>query len=78
MGGGGQQGGVLKEAKKKNLRNANIDERSRARSLLTGHGTLSTSKVGSWRLVVGGGWQLAVGGWWRLAVSGWRLVAVGS
>ena len=42
-------------------------------SLLHGHGTFSTSKVGGgWRLAVGG-WQLAVGGW-RLAVGGpWGL-----
>ena len=60
------------------LRNASIDERSQARSPLPGHGTLSTSKVGSWRLAVGGGWQLAVGGGWqRLAVGGcWSLGAV--
>ena len=61
-------------------RNANINERSRGRCLLHGHGTFSTSKVavgGSCRLAVGGGggWQLAVGNWWRLAVDGgWQLV----
>ena len=54
------------------------------RSLLPGHGTFSTSKVGGWwRLVaVGGGWRLVAvgGGWWQLVAVGggwWRLVAVG-
>ena len=41
------------------IRNTNMNERSRGRHLLHGHGTFSTSKVGGWRLV-------AVGGWWRL------------
>ena len=64
--------GVLKVKQKKNIRNANRNERSRGRSLPPGHGTFSTSKVGGW-------WRLAaVGGWWGLAVGGWRLVAVGS
>ena len=47
--------------KKKRVRNANRNERSRGRSLLTGHGTFSTSKVGGWRLVaVGGPWGLSL------------------
>ena len=71
-------GGVLKE-NKKNLHNENINERSRGRSLLPGHGTFSTSKVGGWRRLAVGGWRrLAVGGWWLVRVSGWRLVVVGS
>ena len=47
---------VLKGGGKgKDLRNANRNERSRARSLLHGHGTFSTSKVGGWqRLAVRG------------------------
>ena len=63
------------EGEKKDLRNANSSEHSRGRSVLHGHGTFSTSKVGGWRqrlAAVGSGWQrLAVGGWWRLAVGGW-------
>ena len=61
------------------LRNANRNERSRGRSLLHGHGTFSTSKVGGWRLTaVGGGWRLAVGDGWRLAAVGaGRLVVPG-
>ena len=71
-----QSGPVLHAAPprgKKRLRNANINERSRGRCLLPGHGTFCTSKVGAWRLaVVGGGrgWRLVVGGGWRLAVGG--------
>ena len=43
---------------------------SRGRSLLHGHGTFSTSKVGGWRLAVGGGWRrLAVGGPWGLSLT---------
>ena len=66
--------------KKTRLRNANRNVRSRGCSLLHGHRTFSTSKVGGWRLVAVGGWRrlAAVGGGWRLvAVGGWRL-AVGS
>ena len=44
---------VLKGTKKR-VRNANRNERSQGHSLLHGHGTLSTSSVGGWRLVVGG------------------------
>ena len=58
---------------KKDLRNANRNEHSRGRSLLPGHGTFSTSKVGGWRLaVIGGWWRLVVPveGVWRLAVGG--------
>ena len=54
--------------KGKSLRNANINERSRVRSLPPGHETFSTSKAGGWRLAVGGGWQLAAVGGWRLVV----------
>ena len=72
--------------KKKRARTANRNERSRGRSLLRGHGTYSTSKVGGWRrLAVGGvwrlaavgGWRFAIGGGWRLAVVGWWRLAVG-
>ena len=61
---------------KKNLRNANRKEGSRGRSLLHGHETFSTSKVGGRWLVAVGEWRLvAVGRWWRLAVGGgWRSV----
>ena len=56
--------GVLKGGRESG-RNANTNERSRGCSPLPGHGTISTSKVGGWRLVaVGRGWQLAVGGPW--------------
>ena len=65
------------EKKQKDLRNADRKDRSRGCSLLPCHGTFSTSKVGGWRLAVGGwlvgfggGWWLAVGGW---GVDGWRL-----
>ena len=43
--------------------------------MLPGHGT-STSKVGGWRLAVGGWQRLAVGGWRRLVVGGWWLVGL--
>ena len=56
---------------RRDLRNANRKERSQGRSLLDGHGTFSTSKVGSWRLA-------AVGGWRLVGLGGWRLVGVGS
>ena len=62
------------------LRNANRNDRSREHSLLHGHGTFSTSKVGGWQLVVGGRWRVAVGGRWELAVlviGGSWLVGVG-
>ena len=72
-----ESGGSLRE--KKTLRNANINERSQARSLLPGHGTFSISKVGLWRLAaVGGGWRRLVVGDWGLAVAGgWQRLAVG-
>ena len=71
--------GLSFRGERKSSRNANIKERPRGRSLLHGHGTFSTSKVGGWRLAVGGwwglaaicGWQLVVGGGWRLPVGGW-------
>ena len=53
--------GVLKARGGGGLCNANINERLRGRSLLPGHGTCSTSKVGGW-------WRLAVGGWWQLVL----------
>ena len=71
--------GVLKEGrKKKSLCNADINEQSRD-TLLLGHGTFSTSKVGGWQLAVGDDWWLEVGSWWWLAAvgSGWWL-AVGA
>ena len=64
-GGGGRAVSFRKE--RKDLRDANRNEHLRGCSLLHGHGTFSTSKVGAWRLMVGGDWRLAVG----------RLVAVG-
>ena len=71
--------GLSLRGKKKDLRNANRNERSRGRSLLPGHGTFSNSKVGGWRLAVGGGWRrLVVGGWWLGGVGGWWGLAVGS
>ena len=66
------------EGGKKSLRNASINEHLWGRNLLHGHGTFSTSKVGGWRLVVGGSWQLEVGGGWQLVVDGgWRLAVGG-
>ena len=68
------QRGLSLRGAKKDLRNANRNERSHGRSLLHGHGNFSTSKIGGWRLVaVDGGWWLAVAGLWRLAAvgSGW-------
>ena len=56
---------------KKGLRNANRKELSRGHSLLDGHGTLSTSKAGGWRLVAVGGWRLVAVGGWQLAVGCW-------
>ena len=55
------------------------NERSRGRSLLPGHGTFSTSKVGGWQLVAVGGWRLVgVDGWWGLTVGGgWQRLVVG-
>ena len=81
--GGGRAGGQRAtrgvRKGKKSLRGANMNERSRGRFLLPGHGTFSPSKVGRWRLAVGGGWRrLAVGDWWLVGVGGWRLVTVGS
>ena len=76
----------LKGGQKKRVRNINRNERSRARSVLHGHGTFSTSKVGGWRLVIVGWWRLVVGswrvvpfgGWWQLAaVGGWQLAVGG-
>ena len=61
--------------KKKRVRNANRNERSRGRLLLRGQDTGETQDhrngIEQW-LAVGGGWRLAVGGGWRLAVGGWR------
>ena len=77
------QGCPSAKQKKKDLRNANQNERLRRRSLLHGHGTFSTSKVGGWRLAVGGSWRrLVVGGWQLvvdggLAVRGWWRLSVG-
>ena len=63
---------VLKGGKNGDLHNANRNEGSWGRSLLHGHGTFSTSKVGGWRLAAVDGWRLAAGGCWRLtAVGGW-------
>ena len=77
---GRTSGGTLKATsppqRKKDLRNANRNERSQGHSLLPGHGTFSTSKIGGWRLVAVGGWRLAVGGGWQwLAVGGLRRLA---
>ena len=57
--------------KKKRARNANRKKNLQGRSLLQGHGTLSTSKVGGWRLAVGDWWRLVVGGCWLVGVGGW-------
>ena len=73
--------------KRRKVRNANRNERSRVRSLLHGQHMGKTQNdrnsieqwlaVGGhwrWQLVVGGGggrWRLAVSGWERL-VGGWR------
>ena len=61
--------------KRKKVRNANRNERSQGRSLLRGHGTFSTSKVGGWRQLKAGGWWLVASGGWQLAVDGgpWGL-----
>ena len=71
--GGGGGGGVSLREKKKEGCNANRNERSQGRSVLHGHGTFSTSKVGGWLRLAVGSWRLvAVGsGWQRLAVGGW-------
>mmetsp|Transcript_65444 Transcript_65444/g.108882 ORF Transcript_65444/g.108882 Transcript_65444/m.108882 type:complete len:220 (-) Transcript_65444:1613-2272(-) len=68
---------VLGEGKKKKrVCSANRNERSRGRSLLRGHGTFSTSKVGGWRLAVGGGWwRLAFGGCWGLSLIKKKLAS---
>ena len=93
--GRGEGGRTVLEATKytkKNVRNANRNERSQGRSLLHGQdrGTTQDHRngieqrlaVGGWRrLAAVGGWRrlAAVGGWRRLAaVGGWRrLAAVG-
>ena len=70
--------GPLEE--KKNLRNANRNERSRGRHLLHGTGPSPLQRLavgGSWRLAVDGSWRLAVGGLWQLVVGGWWGLAVG-
>ena len=62
--------GLSLRGKKKRVRNAKRNDRSRGRSLLPGHGAIFTSKIGGWWLAVGGGWRLAAdGGWRRLAVG---------
>ena len=60
---GGRQDSPSGGKKRRRVRNANRNERSRGRSLLHDHmkWTFSTSKLGSW-------WRLAVGGWSRGAV----------
>ena len=70
---------VLEEKHKKSLRKTNINERLQGRSLLAGHGTFFSSKVGGWRLAVDGGWRrLAAIGGWRLVVDGvWQLTVGG-
>ena len=54
------QGGSLKGGKKAFV--TPTYKCSRGRSLLPGHGTLSTSRVGGWRLAAVGGWRLVVPG----------------
>ena len=79
----GRRKAVLKRGKKKKrVRSAHRNERSRGRSVLHGQDMGKTQNHrnsieqylavdGNWRLADGGGWRLAVGG-------GWRRMAFGS